>query len=64
VGKFTQRLLHAIGREKVEIKRPSATEPRAGYISYTMRLLLGDEQAPKRPDRREGDDGDGKAPKR
>jgi hypothetical protein len=42
VGSFKQRLLQAIGRPEPKLDPPSATERRAGYMSYTMRLLLGD----------------------
>jgi hypothetical protein len=42
-------ILGAIGRPNPTLKSPSADAPRAGYMSYTMRLLLG-EGKPKAAD--------------
>jgi hypothetical protein len=48
VASFKQRLLRAIGRPEPKLDPPSATEPRAGYMSYTMRMLVGDRYEAKR----------------
>jgi hypothetical protein len=42
MSQLRRRFLEAIGRPHPSMKLPSADEPRAGYMSYTMRLLLGD----------------------
>jgi hypothetical protein len=42
VRRFRQRLLAAIGRPHPQpLKKPSATEPRYGSMTYGIRLLFG-----------------------